>query len=843
MRKFTLLNFSIFFLASVNLFAQGITLQPQKLTASEIYEDIQKLNFLGSVLYIAAHPDDENTSAISYFANAVKANTTYLSLTRGDGGQNIIGPELGKLLGVIRTQELLAARATDNGQQRFTRANDFGYSKHPDETLAIWNKDEILSDVVWAIRTIKPDVIINRFNHRTPGTTHGHHTSSALLSVKAFDLAADAKQYPDQLKYTDVWQPNRQFFNTSWWFYGGKEKFEAADKSNLTSIDIGKYYTSLGLSNSEISALSRSQHKSQGFGRTGTRGEDIMHLELLRGEQPTNNDVFEGIDTSWNRVKGGDAVQKIIDNIIKEYDFKNPAKSIPGLSKAYAQIQNIKDEHWKNIKTKEIKALITACSGLYLEAVANTNLGTKGDEITLKIEAINRSAIAMQLNKAVITPNNQSIDINGALENNKGIKALAKFVIDDNFKATSAYWFKKEGSLGMYTVDDRRLIGKPETPLYNNVSFNLTISGVPITIEKPIVYKKNERVKGEVYSPFEIVPPVAVKVNSKVFIFANAEAKEIPVIVTSNKTNFKGTVFLDYPKGWKVTPNSFEVTIDDKNSSKEVVFNVTPPAEENEGFVIPRVTMDAVDYDKEMIQIDYDHIPLQTLFLPAKSKVVRLNIKREGNEIGYIQGAGDAIPENLEQIGYKVTTLDVKAITAEQLARFDAIVVGIRAYNVLEGIQEKQPLLLEYTKKGGTLIVQYNTKGRSSETKIGAPYELTQSRDRVTDENSEVRILEKEHSLMNYPNKLTQKDFEGWTQERGLYFPSAWAKEYTPILSMNDKGESPKDGSLLIAQYGKGYYIYTGISFFRELPFGVSGAYKLFANMLSVGKDSTVKSN
>ncbi len=841
MRKFTLLTLLFLCFAFAKIAAQGITLKPKKPTASKIFEDIQKLNFLGSVLYVAAHPDDENTTAISYFVNTVKARTAYLSLTRGDGGQNIVGPELRELLGVIRTQELLAARATDGGEQRFTRANDFGYSKHPDETLAIWNKNEVLSDVVWAIRTFKPDVIINRFDHRSPGSTHGHHTSSAMLSVEAYDLAGDASKYPKQLEYTQTWQPTRQFFNTSWWFYGSRENFEKADKSKLVNIDVGTYYPAYGLSNTEISALSRSQHKSQGFGNTGSRGSDETYFELLRGEMPETNDIFGGIDTSWNRVKGGAAVQAIMDKIIVEYDFKKPSKSIPALAQAYLAIQKTEDAHWRDIKSQEIKDLIIACSGLYLEAASDIAMATEGDEITLNIEAINRSDAAVQINKAIITPNNQNIAWNTSLANNEAANTSAKFVVDSDFEMTSAYWLREEGTLGMYNVADRKLIGKPETPVTNTVRFDLTIGGVPISVEKPIVYKFNDRVKGEVYEPFEIVPSVSAKVDSKIFIFAKAEPKRIPVTVTAHTANLKGKVFLDHAAGWTIKPESFDISMENKNESKEFVFEVTPPAGENEGFITPRVSHNGVNYTREMVQIDYDHIPLQTLFLPSKAKVVRLDIKREGNYIGYIQGAGDAVPENLEQIGYQVATLDPATITTAQLSQFDAVVVGIRAYNVVDEMQTKQSLLLEYVENGGTLIAQYNTSGRWGDTKIGAPYDLKLSRDRVTDENSDVRIIAKDHPLVNYPNKLTEKDFEGWTQERGLYFPNEWAKEYTPILSMNDKGETAKDGSLLIAPYGKGQYIYTGISFFRELPAGVSGAYKLFANMLSVGKEKKEK--
>lgn len=826
--------FSLF--AFAKAYSQGITVQPDKPTASEIYEDLQKLNFLGSVLYVAAHPDDENTTAISYFANTVKARTAYLSLTRGDGGQNIIGPELRELLGVIRTQELLAARATDGGEQRFTRANDFGYSKHPDETLAIWNKDEVLGDVVWAIREFKPDVIINRFDHRSPGSTHGHHTSSAMLAVEAFDLAGDASKYKDQLSYTETWKPSRQFFNTSWWFYGSREKFKEADKSNLVKVDVGTYYPSLGLSNTEISSLSRSQHKSQGFGNTGSRGTSDTYFELLRGEMPTNNDVFQGINTTWTRVKGGKAIQQILDNVLATYDFTAPEKSVPALAKAYALVQKLEDKHWKAIKSTEIEDIIIAATGLYLEAKADTGYATVGSDVKLTIEAINRSSQSVMIKSAVVTSSSQNIVSNQALSNNDRFNTEASVTVDDSFKDTSAYWLREEGTLGMYRVDDRSMIGKPETPQQNTVRFNLMIAGVPISVEKPIIYKYNDRVKGEVYEPFEVVPPVSSKVDSKVIIFATAESKKIPVTVTAHKANLSGRLFLDRPAGWNVSPDSYPVNIEGKNTTQEYIFTVTPPAGDSEGEITPRVTTGGKDYDKELVTIDYSHIPLQSLFLPNKAKVVRLDIERKGNYIGYIQGAGDAVPDNLAQIGYQVAVIEPESITPELLSQFDAIVVGIRAYNVVDEMQIKQPLLLDYVKNGGTMIAQYNTSGRWGDTKIGAPYEMKLSRDRVTDENSEVRILAKNHPLMNFPNKLTQKDFQGWTQERGLYFPNEWADEYTPILSMNDKGETAKDGSLLVAEYGEGHYIYTGLSFFRELPAGVSGAYKLFANMLSIGE-------
>jgi LmbE family N-acetylglucosaminyl deacetylase len=810
--------------------------QPKKPTSSEIHESIKKLNFLGSVLYVAAHPDDENTRLISYMSNEVKARTAYLSLTRGDGGQNLVGPEIRELLGVIRTQELLAARRTDGGEQLFTRANDFGYSKHPDETLAIWNKEEVLSDVVLAIRQFQPDVIINRFNHRTPGSTHGHHTSSAMLSVEAFDLVGDKNAYTNQLSSVDIWQPQRLFFNTSWWFYGSREKFKKADKSNLLELDTGVYFPSSGLSNPEIAALSRSQHKSQGFGSTGSRGSQIEYIEIIKGDLPTDKtNMFEGIDTSWNRVEGGKAIGDILQAVQKNYTFKNPSASIQELMRAYIAIQDLKNEHWKTIKTNEIKNIIAACAGLYLEATADSNHTTAGATIDLKVEVINRSNSKIVLS-SIVNPNGIKIDKNITLDNNINFDFKETLAIKTDQQVSTPYWLTKKGTLGMYEVENNNLIGKPETPRDLNITFNLNIENVDISFTKAIVYKTNDPVKGEVYKPFEIIPEVSAKISEKVIILDTDIQRDIEVIVKAGRDNIEGYVQIEHPKNWSVFPEKQKVIIANKDQEQRLVFTIVPPKEQSEGLLTPMVYIGDAIYTKELIEIDYDHIPFQTVLLPSQSKIVRLDIKKRGQNIGYIEGAGDVVPESLRQIGYNVAMLKPEDISVENLKRFDAVVVGIRAYNTVEELKFKQQLLFDYVAQGGNMIVQYNTNRRLKVDQI-APYDLKLSRDRVTDEFADVTLLATNHDVLNVPNKITSKDFEGWTQERGLYFPGEWSNEFTPILSMNDEGETPKTGSLLVAKHGKGHYIYTGLSFFREFPAGVPGAYRLFANMLSLGKN------
>ena len=834
------MKYIVFLLMSLFVILPAIAQKPNKPNAAEIHESIKKLSFLGTVLYVAAHPDDENTRLISYFSNHVKARTGYLSITRGDGGQNLIGPELQELLGVIRTQELLAARRTDGGEQFFTRAKDFGYSKHPDETLEIWNKNEVLKDVVSIIRKFRPDVIINRFDHRTPGTTHGHHTSSAMLSLEAFDLVSD-KNFKSHNLYK-TWQPKNLFFNTSWWFYGSQEKFEKADKSNLLSFDMGVYYPSSGLSNSEIASLSRSQHQSQGFGSIGSRGSEREYIELLKGDMPKNENVFDGIDTSWNRVEGGKAIADILDAIEQNYNFKNPSASIPELLKAYQLIENLDDAHWKSIKLPEIKNTIAACAGLFLEAMAETNVSTSNEKVNVEIEAINRSNTSIQL-KAINLVTSEERPIKHQkftqvkqLINNEPLKFSKELLVPREEGYTAPYWLTSVSSLGMYKVRDNYLIGQPETPRKVSVIFSLIVEGQIIDIKKDVVYKYNNPVKGEVYQPFEILPEVTAKIPNKVNIFADNSPKEIPVIIKAGKGNLSGSINLCYPNDWKVSPDTIDFTIANKGGEHTVVFTVTPPNGQSEGAISPMVTVNDSVYTKELIPIDYDHIPKQSIVMSSEAKLVRLDIKNKGNLIGYVQGAGDKVPISLAQIGYKVEELNEDTILLKNIQKYDAIVLGIRLYNVSEKAKFYQSVLHKYVENGGTLIVQYNTSRGLKVDKV-APFDLQLSRDRVAEEDAEVTFLAKKHELLNFPNTIHKTDFDGWIQERGLYFPDTWSKEFTPILGMSDKGESTKKGSLLIAQHGKGYFIYTGISFFRELPAGVPGAYKLFANMLSVGKN------
>ena len=808
--------------------------QPLKPNSAFIYNQIEKLNFLGSVLYIAAHPDDENTRLISYLSNDKMARTGYLSLTRGDGGQNLIGPELRDQLGVIRTQELLEARKIDGGEQFFSRANDFGYSKNPEETLQIWDKNQVLSDVVWAIRKFQPDVIINRFDHRSPGTTHGHHTASALLSVESFDLANDAAVFPNQLKWVKPWQPKRQFFNTSWWFYGSKEKFDAADKTKLSSLQIGVYYPSIGKSNQEIAALSRSCHESQGFGSTGSRGEEIEYLEFLKGVSLNNtSNIFEGVDTTWNRIKGGAAVGELVQKILKEYDFKNPASSIPNLVKIYSMVQLLEDVHWKSIKTEELKKLIAACSGLYLEVVSENQTATPNNPLNVKIEAINRSENSMILKNVISMPEGKNTTLNSPLNNNISFNKNLAIQLPETVNYTNPYWLNEKGTLGMYKVNEQQNIGIADVIREVKLVFNIEINTVTIPFERNIVYKYNDPTRGEIYNPLDIIPEISTTIIDNVALFNSSKSKTIGVKIKAGKENQKGILKLELPSNWKVNPTEFAFALSKKGEEQIVNFEVFPPKNSDEITVKAISIVNGKSFDKEQININYEHISKQQILRTSEARFIRLDIKTGNEKIAYLMGAGDEVPKSLMQMGYEVTEINPSEITKEKLANYDVLITGIRAYNTVKELKFKQEILLNFVKEGKTMLVQYNTTDELV-TKNIAPFPIKISRDRVTEENAEVRFLAPEHPVLNYPNKITTKDFEGWTQEQGLYYPSEWDESFTPILSSNDRKETPKNGGLLIAKYGKGNYIYTGLSFFRELPEGVTGAYRLISNLISI---------
>jgi len=797
----------------------------------QLKQKIKKLNFLGSVLYVAAHPDDENTRVITYFANDQLASTAYLSMTRGDGGQNLIGPEIRDELGLIRTQELLAARKIDGGQQFFTRANDFGFSKSATETFSIWGKDEILSDVVRIYRQFQPDVIITRFPP-DERAGHGHHTASAMLAQEAFDVAASENQFAEQLKASKPWQAKRIYINTGrWWNQSINEK-----SPGVLTLNVGGYSGLLGNSYTEIAAISRSQHKSQGFGSRGTRGDQLEFLEHVKGETATSS-VFDGVDTSWKRIKGGDLVQPLITKLIQEFNEEKPEASVALLVKIHQQIAQCETGVWRERKLKETEELIKACLGLYAEAISDQYWSSDGYPVLANMELIMRAAGNVQLK--AIKANNLEFDttLNLVLNNNKPLQLKTKKILKQK-SFSDPYWLQEEHSQGIFKVPNESLIGKPEAAAPIQFQFELQIEDKPFTINVPLLHRTVDPVKGELLRQVEVVPAVVLQSNEPVWLLKPSDKKEITITAKSTVDKIvNGKIILTLPQGWQIEPAMHEVSFSKRGEEVKKKFILSPVSNATSGLVKIELQSDNQVFNHSLKNITYDHIPVQTLLPHATANLVFLDVKTAGKVIGYVKGAGDDVPQALRNLGYEVWEMKNEEITPENLKRVDAVVLGVRALNTNERIKFVMKDLLKYVEEGGTMLVQYNTSF-DLETDIFSPYPITLSRDRVTEEDAEVKFLIPDHPILNFPNQLTQKDFNGWVQERGLYFPGKWDSQYKALFSMHDVNESPKEGSLLVAQYGKGQYIYTGLSFFRELPEGVSGAYKLLANLVSAGKQN-----
>lgn len=782
--------------------------QTQQLNAAEISLGLAKLGVKGSVLYIAAHPDDENTRLLAYLAKEAKVKTGYLSLTRGDGGQNLIGNEQAELLGLIRTQELLAARNVDGAAQFFTRANDFGFSKTPEESFKIWGKEQILADVVWVIRKFRPDVIITRFPEDARAG-HGHHSGSAILAREAYTAAADPKRFPEQLKYVKVWQAKRILWNT---FNFGSTNTTSADQLQL---DVGLYNPLLGKNYGEIAAISRTNHKSQGFGSTLQRGEAIEYFSLIAGE-PAKNSLLDGVNTSI----GNKEVEALLSQIQSNYQVNAPWLSIPQLLKLKKLSQNIEFNH------ALLDELILACAGIWVEANAPENSYAAGDTIPVKIQAIARVNATFPLAIALNAANKTT-----KLAPNK-LTVLEDKVVSSASGTSQPYWLAKNHPIGQFVIDNQQEIGYPENPSPLSVKLQLSFNNEHIELERPIVYKSTDPIRGEKYQPLILAPVVTATLNEKAYMFIGNNAKTISVQLKAFKNNSTGRLTPQLPKGWKSSPESINFSLARKGDEQTVNFTISPGAEVDHGTLNLQVSVNGQIDNRGLRTISYDHIPNITLFPVATAKIEKIDLKIVGKRIAYIDGAGDLVADALKQVGYEVSHLSPAQILNSDLAVYDAIVTGVRLYNINEEVKNIQPKLLAYVQNGGTLLIQYNVNNGLKMQNIG-PYPFKLANKRVTEEDAKVTFLAPAHAALNYPNRISANDFEGWVQERGIYFTTDIDPKYTPILSMNDTGESPSDGSLIIADYGKGKFVYTSLVFFRELPAGVPGAYRLFANLLA----------
>ena len=807
----------------------SLTTMAQPSPAPEILRQLHSFREMGSVLYIAAHPDDENTELIAYFARGRNYRTAYLSLTRGDGGQNVLGPEIGNEIGVIRTQELLAARRIDGGRQFFSRAVDFGFSKDYRETLRIWDRQQVLSDMVRVIRQFRPDVLITRFSP-IPGGTHGHHTASTVLALEAFKLAGDPKAFPEQ--QLKPWQPKRIVWNESIY-----QKDDIGGTQQVR-IGVGGNDPVSGELFTDIAGRSRSMHKTQGFGnftisaRSGPRFETF---QLLDGA-PMTNDILDGVDTTWGRVSGGAEIGKLADEIIAQFDSQNPAASVPELMKLREELAALPvDDSVVGEKRAQLDRILQACLGLEVQTTISQTEVVPGEMMKLHHSVVIHSSIPVRWVAVRYPGIKRQIDQEIELLTNQSRTLDSTQTLPVDTPLSQPYWLREEGTAGLFRVDDPSLIGRPENPPVFPIEQVFEIGGQTLVIPDEAVQVITNSVNSEVRRHMEVIPPVSLDFVSDIALLAPGTSHSVEVEMVASRANLAGILRLEAPQGWEVSPAKQSFHLATVGERVRLEFSITAPPQSATAKIIADAEIAGVRYRNQRVEINYPHIPPQLLQPLASLKAVSLQLANRGHTVGYMPGAGDSVAENLKQMGYSVKVLDDTDLTPEQLLGLDAIVIGVRAFNVRNNVASQLPVLFSYVENGGTIVAQYNRPDGLKTTKL-APFELHLSGDRVTDENATAIFLAPDHPVLNTPNKITSADFDGWVQERGIYFPNQWDDHFTPILAFNDPGESPLKGGLLVAQYGKGYFVYTGLVFFRELPAGVPGAFRLFANLISLGK-------
>lgn len=827
----------VFILGFFSVFCSAQQVRPSK--SSEIYRELKTLKHIPKVLYLAAHPDDENTGLLSWLINDQNVETGYLSLTRGDGGQNLLGTEQGAALGLIRTHELLEARKLDGAQQFFTRAIDFGFSKNTTDTFKQWDADSITADVVWVIRKFRPDVIICRFPP-TAAAGHGQHAASAVVAEKAFKLAGDKTAFSDQLKYVNVWQPKRVLWNT---FRFGSVNTTA---ENQLKVTVGQYDAQLGMGYGELAGLSRSLHKSQGAGTQSVAGIKTEYFTSVLGE-PAKATLFDGVVKTWT-AKGNTDIDQSLDKIISAFNFNKPDLSLPALLVLRKKVMALNDVNLKKDKITALDNIILSCAGFMGEVVTNQAEAVAGDNHNFRLNLISRAENPVVLENVKWL--SQSESFNRKLSKDSLITIQHDIQIPADAALTEPYWLAKSPTnAATFSVPNDTLVGLPEAESPLNVLLSLKIGSEKFQVKLPLSFKKLDPVRGDVVEALRIVPALELKFTQPLYLVKENEDLHLSlsVKVNSSKKFTNSKINLMY-KGEQL--GSADVnSITGKDFSIDYVIPKNKLASINSS----RLQLDAnyvadgVIYNKNKVLIQYPHLPSLQYFAPATVIVMKGDIQAKVKKVGYIEGAGDFIPEFLRIAGIQVDVLKDEDFygnidesggngSQNKLSQYDAIVLGVRANNTEKKLGRWMPFLWSYVKAGGNLVMQYNTNQDTTVNQLGM-YNFSIANKRVTEENAEVKFLNPNHKLLNYPNKITVDDFKGWVQERGAYFPEKWDAAYEPLFEMHDTGEDSLQGSTLYAKYGKGNFIYTPLSFFRQLPAGNVGAARLFLNFLSAQKN------
>ena len=815
---------------SVAAYAQ----QVRPTSADKIYSEIVQLRHLVNVLYVAAHPDDENTRLLAWLVNDRHIRTGYLSLTRGDGGQNILGSEQGEALGLIRTHELMEARKLDGAEQFFTRAIDFGFSKTHEETFRHWSEDLLTNDAVWVIRKFRPDVVICRFPPNTMAG-HGQHAASAIIAAKAFEAAGNPAKFPDQLKYYPAWQPKRLLLNT---YRFGDRNTTSEDQFK---IGVGQYLPGLGMGAGELAGQSRSIHKSQGAGTPSVPGVQTEYFKLVAGDSLSKS-LFDGIDITWSRVNRAD-IGEDLKLIADNYDFRRPDKSIPALLAIREKLKTVSDEYWRAEKSEELEKVILDCTGLMAELYAKQPQAVKGAQLPFTLHLIARSAYPLTLTG--IKWGNTDTSMTLRISNDTLLTFEQRISVPGTAPISEPYWLSTpHNTADLFTIPSDAVLGLPETPNDLNAELELTVNDSKFKVKVPLSYKKLDPVKGDVVEQLRVVPDATLAFSSQIMITNPNGSVKADVRVHAFKDMAGTTLTISGNSSPIVSVTGINLTA---GADTIIAVNIDAKQASAEGpgdfRLNAALSYGGVMYNKSQRLIQYSHIPTLQYFTTPIAKVLRPTWKCTARRIGYIEGAGDYIPAFLRLAGLDVDVLKESDLAnAANLKKYDAIVTGIRAVNVEKRMANWLPVLFDYARNGGTLVMQYNTTQDMATTKLG-PYPFTLASDqRVTEEDAKITFTDSMATLLNYPNKITDADFTGWVQERGLYFASKWDENYHTLFSMHDAGEQPLTGGTLYTKIGKGNYIYTSLSFSRQLPAGNKGAIRLLMNMLSASGKSDTKS-
>ncbi|MDX2153510.1 MAG: PIG-L family deacetylase [Bryobacteraceae bacterium] len=810
------------------LFARALAAQPELAGAARLRLSLDRLNALGRVLMIAAHPDDENTEVLAYFARARGFRTAYLSLTRGEGGQNFLGPEQGAALGVIRTHELLEARRIDGAQQFFTRAIDFGYSKNPDEAISRWGRDAVLSDIVWVIRSFRPDVIISVWGG-VARDGHGQHQASGLLTRDAYAAAADPQAFPEH--QLSPWRARRLVRILPNWRPEDAALIRAAN--DRITLDTGAYDPLLGYSYSEVAALSRSAHSSQAFGVPQPKGPRLHSFVPMAGP-PARQDLFEDIDTSWRRLPRAHAVSRLFAQALAQLDPRRPSAIVPILLRARTALAALPLPDAAD-KLPELDETIALAAGLWLDAAAARPAVGPGQPVPVTATVVNRSPLQARLLRV-----QNLLEAPLVLASNEPVsRRLELPPIPPDEPPTQPFWLAGSPQGDLYPMPPPTLRGLPVAPARFSVAFEVELAGQLLRFTRPVHYRWVDLARGERLRPLEVLPPVTVEVPPAPLVFPDGEPRTCTVSVTAHGGLRQGVLRLAVPPGWTTQPASQSFALED-GERRSFAIRVTPGMDAASGRALAIASLGSRQVTQAILPLDYPHIPRQSLFPESSAGLVRAAIRCLAKNVGYLMGAGDEVPESLRQLGLNVTLLTRETLAAADLTAFDAIVVGVRAQSARPDIAANRTRLLDYVAAGGTLIVQYHRieAGFAAGAAL-APYPISIGSERVALEDAPVAFTAPAHPLLNSPNRITQADFAGWTQERGLYFPSQWDARYQTVVSTADPGEPSLPGGILYARFGKGAYIYTSFSWFRQLPAGVPGAYRIFANLLSAGHAAT----